>query len=98
MSTELTHGNCSAHQISLKNRESMEISGVTDVISFDEQSIVLSTLCGNMVIDGLSLHIHVLTLEQGVVTLDGKIDSVTYYEKATAETEGKRGFFGKIFR
>ena len=98
MGTELITGNCLAHQISLKSREMMEISGVTDVISFDEQSVVLSTICGNMEIDGTSLHVRVLSMEQGIVTLDGKIDSVTYYDQEADEKDGKRGFFGKIFR
>ena len=98
MGTEMTKGNCLTHQISLKNRDTMEVSGVTDVISFDEQSVILSTICGNMEIDGSSLHIHVLSMEQGVVTMDGRIDSVTYYDQEPEEKDGKRGFFGKIFR
>ena len=98
MGSELTKGNCLTHQISLKSRESMEVSGVTDVISFDEQSVVLSTICGNMEIDGNALHIHVLSMEQGVVTMDGRIDSVTYYDQETDEKDGRRGFFGKILR
>ncbi len=98
MGAEISKGNCMTHQISLKNRESMEVSGVTDVISFDEQSVVLSTVCGNMAVDGASLHIHVLSMEQGIVTMDGRIDSVTYYEQESTENDGKRGFFGKIFR
>ena len=76
----------------------MEISGVTDVISFDERSVVLNTVCGNMAVDGASLHIHVLSMEQGLVTMDGKIDSVTYYEQDHDESNIKRGFFGKLFR
>lgn len=98
MSTEVTKGNCMAHQISLKNRESMEVSGVTDVVSFDEHSVILNTICGNMAVDGASLHIHVLSMEQGIVTMDGRIDSVTYYEQESDENDGKHGFFGKLFR
>jgi len=98
MSSESPKVNCMTHQISLKNRESMEVSGVTDVISFDERSVILNTVCGNMAVDGTALHIHVLSMEQGLVTMDGKIDSVTYYEQDYEENSGKRGFFGKLFR
>ena len=87
-----------SHHISLKSRESMEVTGVTDVVSFDEQTVVLNTVCGNMEIDGSSLHIHVLSMEQGIVTMDGRIDSVTYYEDETSEKNAKSGFLGKIFR
>ena len=98
MSADTAKGNCMTHQMSLKNRESMEVSGVTDVISFDEQSVILSTTCGNIEIGGASLHIHVLSMEQGVVSMDGRIDSVTYYEQESSDTEGKRGLFAKLFR
>ena len=91
MSADTAKGNCMTHQMSLKNRESMEVSGVTDVISFDEQSVILSTTCGNIEIGGASLHIHVLSM-------DGRIDSVTYYEQESSDTEGKRGLFAKLFR
>ncbi len=87
-----------SHQVSIKSRESMEVTGVTDVVSFDEQTVVLNTVCGNMEIDGSSLHIHVLSMEQGIVTMDGRIDSVTYYEDEASDKSGKSGFLGKIFR
>lgn len=89
-------GNRAIHRVSLTGRESMEVYGVTDVISFDEQTVLLSTVCGNMEIGGASLHIHVLSMEEGVVTLDGKIDSVTYYELSDTEKSGS--FFSRIFR
>jgi sporulation protein YabP len=84
------------HRITMNQRESMELNGVTDVISFDEQMVVLSTVCGDMAIEGSALHIHVLSMEQGVVALDGRIDSVSYYERETTDKSEKRGFFGKL--
>ncbi|MBQ8311098.1 MAG: sporulation protein YabP [Clostridia bacterium] len=98
MNTEATkdHKNMS-HRITLNQRESMELNGVTDVISFDEQTVVLSTVCGDMAIEGSALHIHVLSIEQGIVTLDGRIDSVTYYERETAGNGERHGFFGRLF-
>jgi len=98
MGAEGTKENYMSHQISVKSRESMEVTGVTDVISFDEESVVLSTICGNMEIAGASLHIHVLSMEQGVVTMDGRIDSIMYYEQESSEKSEKGKFFGKLFR
>lgn len=88
--------NRTVHSVSLTGREKMEVRGVTDVISFDEQTVALSTVCGNLEITGSSLHIHVLSMEEGIVTMDGKIDSLSYYEAPTDEKGG--GFFSKIFR
>ena len=98
MGADTSSGSCMSHHVTSKNRESMEVSGVTDVISFDERSVILTTTCGNMAIDGDSLHVHVLSMEQGVVTMSGRIDSVTYFEQEVSENNGKHGFFGKLFR
>ena len=82
----------------MQERESLEVHGVTDVISFDEQMVVLHTVCGTMEIDGASLHIHVLNIEQGIVTMDGRIDSISYYETGNSEKDEKNSFFSKLFR
>ena len=55
------------HTVSLRAREGLEVRGVTDVISFDEQAVVLQTVCGTMTVEGASLHIHVLSMEEGIV-------------------------------
>lgn len=98
MSAEGVKESCLSHHVSMKGRESMEVTGVTDVVSFDEQTVILNTVCGSMEIGGSSLHIHVLSMEQGNVMMDGKIDSVTYYEDESSEKSTKGGLFGKIFR
>ena len=98
MNAEAAKLNRAPHKITMQQRESLEVHGVTDVISFDEQTVVLCTVCGNMAIDGASLHIHVLNMEQGIVTLDGKIDSISYYESGSGEKDDKNSFFGKLFR
>ena len=97
MNTETAKVNRTAHQITLHGRASMEVRGVTDVISFDEQTVVLRTVCGNLSVEGSSLHIHVLSIEEGIVTMDGKVDSISYYE-ANDTDSSKGGFFGKLFR
>ena len=99
MNTEVGKNNHEKkHSVSLVSRESMEIRGVTDVISFDEENVTLSTACGAMEVEGSSLHIHVLSMEEGIVTLDGRIDSLTYFEREGEEKDAKHGFFGKLFR
>ncbi len=82
------------HSVSLAARSHMEIYGVTDVLNFDEETVLISTVCGNMEITGNTLHIHVLSMEDGIVTLDGRVDSVTYYD---TPSESKGGFFSKLF-
>lgn len=98
MNAETAKGNKNTHRISMQGREALEVHGVTDVISFDEQSVVLSTSCGSMEVNGASLHIHVLSMEEGVVTMDGKIDSISYEDADETEKPRQGGFFGKLFR
>jgi sporulation protein YabP len=87
-----------AHRIQLLERKSLEVCGVTDVISFDEQLVVLNTLCGSMEVEGDSLRVHVLNLADGIVTLDGRVDSIRYYETSQNEKDGKNRFFNRLFR
>ena len=98
MNAEAAKLNRAEHRIAMQGRERLEVHGVTDVISFDEQTVILCTVCGTMAIDGASLHIHVLNIELGIVTMDGNIDSISYYETRSGEKDEKNSFFGKLFR
>lgn len=97
MSTEAQKSNAKIHQIIIQAREEIEIRGVTDVISFDEDSVALDTVCGGMNVDGDALHVRVLDLEQGIVTVNGRIDAVTYCDPVL-QKDGKGGLFGRLFR
>ena len=98
MSAEAAINGYEKHRVSVLGRGSLEVYGVTDVMSFDEQTVVLAPVCGTMEIVGSSLHIHVLNIEEGTVALNGKIDSVAYYDTETGEKDSKNGFFSKLFR
>ena len=79
--------------ITVKNRTKMSISGVTEVISFDETAVDLKTVCGELCVEGEGLHIGVLDTERGIVTLEGRtIDGINYLRSDGGE---RKGFFGK---
>ena len=85
------------HSIYIEEREKLSVSGVTDVISFDEESIVAQTDLGTLIIDGENLHVNKLNLEMGELTIDGEIAGIRY----TDETQGlksKSSFMGKLFK
>ena len=98
MNSEADRSRKHEHRLSLLGRESMEVRGVTDVISFDEQAVILRTVCGTMTVDGASLHIHVLNMEEGIVALDGRVDAVSYEETDDSDPASKNSFFGRLFR
>ena len=80
--------------LELKMRKHLEVNGVIDVIRFDDTSVVLQTVCGELTVEGNGLKMSVLDKDKGVVSLDGQVDSI-YYSEETNET--KKRLFGRIF-
>lgn len=80
------------HNIVLTGRSSISIDGVTEVISYDENNIVMETNMGQLTLDGSTLNIVKLNLEEGEVAVDGRIDALYYIEQS-----GKRSLFSRLF-
>ena len=80
------------HALSLTARTRAEISGVTEVESFDEHSVILITDCGEMTVEGDGLRVGTLDIARGVVEVEGKIGGM-YYKDAAAEKRGWRSRF-----
>ena len=86
--------NYSNHRIIIEERESIVINGVTEVLSFDEESIVCVTDLGLVVVKGNGLHITRLDLDSEVLSAEGGIDSAEYADEPL--TGG--GILKKLFR
>lgn len=83
-----------AHHIILEGRERLSVSGVEEVESFDETSIVMNTCEGTLVVRGEDLHIEKLSLDGGDLKVEGQVDSLTYEDGG-----GERGgFLARLFR
>lgn len=82
------------HNLILENRNKMAITGISDVDSFDEQTIVVYTDFGELTIKGDNLHITKLSVETGELNIDGDVSSLNYANSAPKST----GFFNKVFR
>ncbi len=81
------------HKLTLIMRKSCSLSGVVDVVSFDEQEVVLETDMGAMIICGEDLSVTNLSVDSGDVSLTGKIDSIKYTDasmKRSGESLWKR--------
>ena len=88
-------GMAAPHHVVIEERKSLTVSGVEDVERFDENSIILSTSKGAMVVSGENLHIEKLSLDGGDLKVEGDIDSVSY-EEDTGPAKG--GFFSRLLR
>ena len=64
--------------ITLENREHLSISGVEEVESFDESSIILSTVHGGLEVQGEGLHIEKLSLDGGDLKVEGLVNALVY--------------------
>lgn len=80
------------HSFSCKEREEIELLGVTDVQSFDSRGVDLSTTMGELMIEGEDLRVCELDLERGRVCVSGRLCAL-YYPDAAAEK--KRGLRSK---
>ena len=78
----------------LENREKLNVSGVNDVLSFDDQVVIMETELGLLTIKGENLKINKLSIDTSEVIVEGRINNLTYSDHQT-KTEG--GIFGKIW-
>ncbi len=82
------------HRVVLEGRKKLAISGVEEVESFDENTVVMSTGMGVLVVRGENLHIEALSLEGGDLKIEGDVDSLTYEE----DSGRGGGLLARLFR
>ena len=68
------------HKLTLNERKSLTMTGVTEVVSFDETAVVLKTSLGLLTIQGQDLKLKTLSLEGGQVAVDGEVYGLVYAE------------------
>ena len=66
------------HKLTLQERKSLTMTGVAEVISFDESLVVLNTSLGVLTVQGEELKLKTLSLEGGQVAVDGQISALIY--------------------
>lgn len=81
------------HSLIVENRRVLTATGVSNVDSFDEQTIVAYTDLGQLIIRGAQLKINKLNIETGELTLNGEIISLTY-----AENKQAGGLISRLFK
>ncbi len=84
------------HDVKMYDRKRATVTGVKEVVSFDNNEILLETIQGSLCFRGENLHVKRLTLEKGEVDLEGKIGELKYADSHAMNDAGS--FFGKLFR
>ena len=80
----------------LENREKLNITGVLDVLSFDDQMVIIETQLGLLTVKGDNLRINKLSTDTEEVCVEGTIYNLAYSEKSNVGKEGS--LFSKIFK
>lgn len=83
-------------EIKMLNRKLLEISGVLNVESFDSEEFLLETECGYLTVKGSNLHMKNLSLDQGLVAIEGMVDEMAYLDGGLQHKS--KGLLGKLFR
>lgn len=80
------------HQLIMQDRTRLEVTGVTEVESFDEHTVTCHTSLGVLTVHGSNLKLFRLDIDGTALSVEGHIESLTY-------TDVKRGgLFGRLLR
>ena len=92
--TEEKRSRKAPHNVILEDRKRLTVTGVSDVDSFDEQTVVVYTDMGELTLRGNGLHISRLNTETGELNITGTVYAMIYTDE---RTKGG-GMFSRLFR
>lgn len=72
------------HRLTLNERRQLTMTGVSEVVSFEDTSVVLRTELGVLVIQGEGLQLKTLSLEGGQVVVEGSVSALHYEQSRPA--------------
>lgn len=85
------------HACFLQNRAAANLTGVREVVSFDENQVVMDTDLGLLTLKGKELHVSRLSVEKGEVDVTGTVDSMTYSSNEAYRKSGQ-SFLVRLFK
>ena len=91
-----TIANSVIQNIILENRGKLSISGVLDVLSFDDQVVILETDLGLLTVKGDNLRINKLSIDTSEVIIEGDISAIVYSDKELDKKGGS--ILSKLFK
>ena len=84
------------HSLIMENRAKLNLTGVKDIHSFDDEVVLVETELGILTIKGLDLKMNKLNLDNSELCIEGKIIALVYSENEIGKKNG--GMLGKIFK
>lgn len=86
------------HELIMTNRNTLELTGIIRVESFDSEEFLLQTDYGYLGVRGQELHIKNLDLDVGRVAIEGQITDVSYLDASSVSHDKQKGLMGRLFR
>jgi|GEM_PF-418794 len=88
------------HNVKITSRSRLEMTGIDDVSSFDEQGVILSSSEGGISLEGEGLKIESFSSNTGDLVVSGKVNGIFYFGKRSDSEKDKSatGFFSRIFK
>lgn len=90
------NGSYQEHDVIMRGRKLLDITGVKQVESFDNEEFLLETVMGFLSIRGENLQMKNLDVDQGIVSIKGRVYDLIYLDDQHGEKA--KGFFSKLFR
>ncbi len=81
------------HKLTLNERKNLTLTGVTEVVSFDDTAVILQTTLGTLEVQGQQLQLKTLSIDGGQVVVDGHISGLVYEEPRLGGS-----FWGRLFK
>lgn len=82
--------------MNIESRKRLTLSGVLEVVSFNEEQIILNTNLGTLSIKGSNLKMNKLDVQNGDVIIIGMINSCIYTSKEAKKS--KESIISKLFK
>ena len=80
------------HTLALTDRNKLTVYGVAEVVSFEENAVVLRTSLGTLVVHGQNMQLKTLSPEGGQVMVEGTVTALVYEEPRAS------GWFSRFFK
>ena len=86
--------NLISHSITVDDRKTLNLTGIKEVVSFDDVTINVKSIMGRISVKGDKLHIVSFDENVGLLNITGLITSITYL----SDSDSNGGFFSRLFR
>ena len=79
------------HKVTMQERKNLTMTGVTEVVSFDDTTVILKTSLGTLIVQGRDLQLKQLSQDGGQVAVDGMVSALSY-----AQARESGGFLRRL--